>query len=127
MDNLKITLQNIHIRIENKAEGVDHRVVKTTNEQSLHRFSAGVTLYRLEVLTVGENDEPEVFFDRGANRDQPLRKVLRLKHLGVYFCTNESDFVLDAENFEEFIEERYQLDPETGKIKQYDESRDYLL
>jgi hypothetical protein len=110
MDNLKVTLRNIHIRIENKAVGVDHRVVKTTDEKSLHRFSAGLTLYKLEVLTVGANGEPEVFFDRSANKGQPLRKVLRLEHLGVYFCVDEENFVLDVDGVgerERFIEERY--------------------
>ena len=55
VDNIKVHLSNIHIRIENKEE---------KSESSIGNFSMGLTLDSVDVITVDEEGEPVKFIDR---------------------------------------------------------------
>ena len=71
VDNLQITVKSINIRFENVNE-----IVKSP-------FALGISLTQLEIVTTDENWEVK-FIDR-TNSEIPMRKLLRLRNLDVYW------------------------------------------
>jgi len=104
VDNIKVHLSNIHIRIENKEE-------KTAS--SIGNFSLGMTLDSCDVITVDESGDPVKFIDRRQKELQStsLHKKLELHNLGMYFHTAEETFLIDCpiDQREKYIEENYCL------------------
>ena len=71
IDNLQVTIRDIHIRYEDTLS-------KT--------FAFGVTLEELKLYTVNSKGEPEyVDRSRPENAEEPLRKQLEMYNVGVYW------------------------------------------
>lgn len=76
LDNLQITVRNIHIRYEDKL----------SNPQ--HPFSAGITLSEFSAVSTDENWTPTFI----QNSSQGIHKIARLDSLSLYWDT-DSDFI----------------------------------
>ena len=72
VDNIQVSIRNIHVRYE------DTRFFKDP-------LSIGITLEKLEIQTTNEHWESE-FIDRtlSKNKDKPLQKLLNLRNIGLY-------------------------------------------
>lgn len=71
VDNLQITIKSINIRFENQCE-----IAKG-------QFALGLSLQQLDIVTTDENWNAK-FIDR-TNSDIPMRKLLMLKNLDIYW------------------------------------------
>lgn len=80
LDNLIVTVQNIHIRYENDLEKPG--------------FSWGITLYKFKSETTDKKYENKLFHDRTdpKNRNQKIFKKMTLERLGFYWNSNELNF-----------------------------------
>ena len=80
LDNVQLTVKNIHVRLEN-----------FDNFGSM--FSMGLTLKEIAVHTTNSEWQKE-FFDRTRelNKDKPVFKVLNIVKFGVYWITEEDTF-----------------------------------
>ena len=88
-DNIKVMIQNVHIRVENceKYADLDKVVALDQNKKaSLDKFSLGITLDKVEVITVDEKDNEIEFLDRRKkeNKDKAMLKKLKLHQFGIY-------------------------------------------
>ena len=85
LDNVQLTLKNVHIRFEN--QGIE-------DFQEDLNYSWGVTLDRLELFTT-DSSWKKTFYDRNQpqNKDQPMYKLLVLSSLSVYWNSEQSDIV----------------------------------
>lgn len=89
VDNLKFTIQDIHIRLENNLDG---RI-----------FAGGITLEKIECFTTNSEWNSE-FTDRhkSGSANLSIYKLLSVISLGLYWKTGEGSF--DVENDEEITE-----------------------
>ena len=83
IDNLQMTLTNVHLRVEN--EDLDD--VQCT-------FSLGLTLRQIRFHTT-DQEWTRKFVDRTAseNADKPLNKLLEVNDFAVYYKTQETMFL----------------------------------
>lgn len=83
VDNLQITIRNIHVRFED-----------TINK----RYSWGFCLDKLEVYTTNR-DGVKTFIDRtlNENKDEAMRKLLKISNAGVYWNSNETRLISELE------------------------------
>lgn len=105
IDNLKFTIQDIHIRFENNLDG---RI-----------FAAGITLEKIECFTTN-NEWTSEFTDRhkAGFANLCIFKLLNVISLGFYWKTGEGSF--DVENDEEITSKMKMLISER-------DSYDYLI
>ncbi|KAK9761464.1 Vacuolar protein sorting-associated protein 13, partial [Basidiobolus ranarum] len=85
VDNLQVSINNIHIRYEDQISNPDHP------------FSVGVTLSELSAVSTDENWN-ETFISQPTDA---VHKLLKLKSLGVYWNTESKS--LAGKSYEEFI------------------------
>ena len=83
LDNLQLTLTNVHVRIEN--QDADN------NENT---FSLGVTLDQIVFHTTDAQGNKQ-YVDRTTpeNSDLPLHKILNISKFAVYYKTDEAKFL----------------------------------
>lgn len=89
LDNLQVSLTNIHIRVENVDTDVEN-----------NQFSLGVTLSAIELYTTDKNWQRK-FIDRSSKKDEDsaLYKMLQMKNFGIYYKTKEKNLLcLKPEN-----------------------------
>eukprot|EP00347_Sterkiella_histriomuscorum_P000566 403375355 len=81
LDNVQLTIQNIHVRLE-------------SSEKLRSTFSMGLTLKEITIHTTNQTWQKE-YFDRTqeSNKDKPVFKVLNIVKLGLYWRTNEDRFL----------------------------------
>ncbi|EAR90561.2 PH domain protein (macronuclear) [Tetrahymena thermophila SB210] len=81
VDNLQITIRNIHVRFE---------------DTLTKRYSWGFCLDKLEIYTTNI-EGVKVFVDRTIqeNKDKPIRKLLTISNAGVYWNANETRLISD--------------------------------
>ena len=84
LDNLQLTIRNIHFRFEDDTS----------------KFSFGVTLDEIIMITTDE-DWKKCFIDRTEekNKEKPMNKLLSLKNLGIYWNSKEVGFLGNLDKF----------------------------
>ena len=116
VDNLQISLQNLHLRIENED------TIEPDNS-----FSLGITLQGIDLYTTDENWQ-RIYVDRtkGLNRGKAMHKMLKIQNLGVYYKTAERSLISQAADDERqaFLTTFNNYDESGRAIKQAD---DYLI
>ena len=90
IDNLQLTLTNVHLRIENE---------DLEDEQCT--FSLGLTLRQIKFHTA-DQEWTRKYIDRTTsdNADKPLNKLLEVNAFAIYYKTQETVFLqkLDAKS-----------------------------
>ena len=88
IDNLQVTVRNVHVRIENK----------DTSEVA-RNFSLGVTLGAVDLFTTDE-DWQRCYVDRSSDKykDKPVAKWLSITNFALYYKTNEHLFIQNKES-----------------------------
>jgi vacuolar protein sorting-associated protein 13A/C len=83
IDNLQVTLRNIHIRIENQDTIEENR-----------SFSLGVTLQAADLFTT-DSSWNKSYIDRSEvkNKDKPVSKLLSIENFGIYYKIKETKYV----------------------------------
>jgi vacuolar protein sorting-associated protein 13A/C len=71
VDNLQITIKSVNIRFENSIE------------ISKQPFALGLSLKQLDIVTTNENWKVEFVYR--TNSDIPMRKLLKLEKLDIYW------------------------------------------
>ncbi|KAL4505260.1 hypothetical protein ABPG72_016327 [Tetrahymena utriculariae] len=79
MDNIQITIKNIHFRFE---------------DTITKRYSWGFCLDKIETFTINKDGE-QTFIDRTvqANKNEPTRKLLMISNAGIYWNAHEERFI----------------------------------
>lgn len=102
VDNIQISIKNIHIRFEDA-------------QLSRRPLSMGITLQEFEVNTTNENWSPE-FIDRtlAKNQGKPLQKMLTLRNLGFYCNPSDesTNMICEIESVQERFERFRSFFPE---------------
>ena len=81
IDNVKLTIHNVHGRIE--------------NYQSKSTYSCGVKIKEISVNTTDSEWNPLDFFDRtkSKNKNEPIRKKCDISDIDVYWNSNTSGII----------------------------------
>ena len=117
VDNLQISLRNIHIRVE-------YENLKEPDDS----FSLGLTLQNVDLQTTDENWEP-TYIDRTEkkNKNIAMNKLLKVNNFGIYYKIGETNLIAkledDAHKIEQLIEFN-QFDQDGRSLKQVE---DYLI
>ena len=90
LDNIKVILKDIHVRIENPAQ----------KKGLVTPFSIGLTLKQVTIDQIDDQNQPVKFMNRSLkeNENKILIKRLELVNLGVYYQIGETKFVNDQKN-----------------------------
>ncbi|KAK9707772.1 Vacuolar protein sorting-associated protein 13, partial [Basidiobolus ranarum] len=91
VDNLQVSINNIHIRYEDKISNPEHP------------FSVGFTLHELSATSTDENWQ-EAFIDQQTNT---IHKLLKLGSMAIYW--NTETISLAGKSYEEFVEQFTQM------------------
>lgn len=83
IDNLQVSVRNVHLRIENDDANLNDA-----------KYSIGVTLTSVDLFACDKNLK-KTFIDRSKpeNADLQIYKLLNLKNFGVYYKIGEKLFV----------------------------------
>ncbi len=84
IDNLQITIKNIHVRFED-----------TIN----NKYSWGFCLDKIEIYTTNKNGE-KIFVDRtnNENKNEPMRKLLVISNAGIYWNAHENNILSNKDD-----------------------------
>ena len=83
IDNLQVSLTNMHLRIENEDDN-----------NPINQFSLGISLQAIDLFTTNRQWEKK-FIDRSLpeNKDEPMFKRLEIVNFGVYYKTSETSLI----------------------------------
>ena len=83
VDNLQVSLTNLHLRIENEDDN-----------NPINQFSLGVSLQAIDLYTTNRKWE-RGYVDRtkAENKNEPMFKILDVFNFGVYYKTQENSLI----------------------------------
>ena len=83
VDNLQVTLTNLHVRIENEDDN-----------NPINQFSLGISLQAIDLYTTNRKWE-RGYVDRtkGESKNEPMFKILDVFNFGVYYKTQENSLI----------------------------------
>jgi len=117
VDNLQISLKNLHVRVENED------IIEPDNS-----FSLGITLQEIDLYTTDEHWK-RIYVDRTkeANKLKAMFKMLKITNFGVYYKIKETSLISQASTDEEKVAvlASYAHYDDTGRILK--QSDDYLV
>lgn len=91
VDNLQVSLTNLHLRIENEDDN-----------NPINQFSLGISLQAIDLYTTNRKwDKVYVDLTLPENKEEPMFKMLHVVNFGVYYKTRENSLISTMPDEEE--------------------------